>query len=124
MEKTLFSRYKDMINLMLSDGQTKYTANELNTFVGRYESVTGWKRCSNNIYYTTRSYQSLLRRLGCITKIKRGLWQINAPIPEWFTARHLNALVYPSLTLPDLEANSTHWQSLPAEHKVNPFKQV
>ena len=36
-KKTLFSHYKKMINDIWDEGFRKYTANELNTFVGRFE---------------------------------------------------------------------------------------
>ena len=112
-QATLFSRYKRMINLMWADGFRKYTANELNTFVGHYEASSGWKRMTNNRYYTTRTYQTALKQLGCITMIKRGLWQINAPIPEWFGSFHMSAFSSRS-ALAELERSSTYWQSLHA----------
>lgn len=120
---TLFARYKNMINNMWADGQRKYTANELNMFVGSYETSTSWKNWNNNPYYSTRLYQSLLKRLGCITMIKRGVWQINAPIPEWFSSLHLYALTN-TWHCKELEKSSLVWQSLPAEHKVNPWKSI
>jgi hypothetical protein len=118
---TLFSRYKRMINTLLAEGFTKYTANELNTFVGQYEKITSWKRWNNSPYYTTRTYQTALKELGCITKIKRGLWQMNGPIPEWFGSFHIGALSS-KYALKDLEDHSIYWMNLPDEHKVNPWK--
>ena len=120
---TLFARYKNMINNMWADGQRKYTANELNMFVGSYEHSTSWKKWNNNPYYSTRLYQSLLKRVGCITMVKRGVWQINAPIPEWFSSLHLYALTNTWHCM-QLEKSSLVWQSLPAEHKVNPWKSI
>ncbi len=122
-EMTLFARYKNMINTMWDEGFRKYTANELNTFVGYHETSTSWKRWNNNPYYSTRLYQSLLKRLGCISMVKRGVWQINAPIPEWFSSLHLYALTN-TWHCNELEKSSTVWQSLPAEHKVNPWKSI
>lgn len=119
-EMTLFARYKNMINLLWADGQRKYTANELNIFVGVHENMTAWKRWNNNPFYTTRTYQTALKQLGCVTKIKHGLWRINAPIPEWFGSFHLSAFTNDG-SLAELEKSSTYWKSLPAEHKVNPF---
>ena len=121
--QTLFSRYKQMINNMWADGQRRYTANELNTFVGQYESSTPWKRSYNNTFYTTRCYQSALKNLGCITPIKRGLWKINGPIPEWFGSFHINALTS-KWALQELEKSSFYWKSLPENHKVNPWKNI
>ena len=120
---TLFARYKNMINTMWDEGFRKYTANELNTFVGHHENSTIWKHWNNNPYYCTRLYQSLLKRLGCISMVKRGVWQINAPIPEWFSSLHLYALTN-TWHCKELEKSSTVWQSLPAEHKVNPWKSI
>ena len=117
---TLFARYKQMINTLWADGQRKYTAHALNHLVGQYENSTSWKRYNNNPYYTTRLYQSALKQLGCITKIKRGVWQINGPIPEWFGSFHIGALTN-KYTLQSLEGHSTYWNMLRPEHKVNPW---
>ena len=69
-KKTLFSHYKRMINTMWDEGFRKYTANELNTFVGRHENITGWKRSNNNPYYSTRCYQTQLKHLSLNQKRK------------------------------------------------------
>jgi hypothetical protein len=118
---TLFARYKNMINTMYNKGFRKYTANELNTFVGVYENSTRWKSMNNNPYYTTRTYQTALKQLGCITMIKRGLWEINGPIPEWFGSFHINALLNAG-SRRELEKSSFYWQELRESHKVNPWK--
>lgn len=120
-DMTLFARYKNMINTMYNEGFRTYTANELNTFVGAYETKTAWKRWNKNPHYTTRTYQTALKQLGCITKVKRGLWKINGPIPEWFGSFHINALSS-SHSLHELEKTSTYWKSLKPEHKINPWK--
>jgi hypothetical protein len=113
---TLFARYKSFINECLAHGKTEYTAKELNLNVGMYEASTWWKRANNNQYYTTRLYQGLLREFGCLTMVKRGLWKINAPIPEWFGSFHFNGL------RGRIDKNCFYWHNLlPAEHKVNPW---
>ncbi len=122
---TLFSHYKKMINNMWDEGFRKYTANELNTLVGSHENITGWKRWNNNPYYTTRCYQTQLKQLGCITMIKRGLWQINAPIPEWFGSFHIKGLKGGfDLNNKYADHNCIYWKSLPDTHKVNPWKSI
>lgn len=122
-QPTLFSRYKRMINTMLNDGQRSYTAYELNTFVGQYENATLWKRRNSNPYYTTRTYQTLLSDFGCITKIKRGLWQINGPIPEWFGSFHFTGLKRGyDADNKYADHNCQYWKSLPDAHRVNPWK--
>lgn len=113
---TLFGHYKGMINKLWAAGQRSYTASQLNTYVGQYERTTLWKRISNNHYYVTRTYQGLLKELGCITMIKRGLWQINGPIPHWFGSFHINGLKG------QLDHNCEYWNSLHDSHKVNPWK--
>jgi hypothetical protein len=120
---TLFSRYKRMINLMLADGQQHYTSSELNTHVGQYEDGSRWKQMNNNPYYTTRTYQTMLKDLGCISMVRRGLWKINAPIPEWFSSLHLSALSN-SGSRKSLEKSSFVWQNMPQEHKINPWNQI
>lgn len=119
-DMTLFARYKNMINTMWAEGFRRYTANELNTFVGQYENSSRWKRMNNNPYYSTRTYQTVLKHLGCITPVKRGVWQINGPIPEWFGSFHMKALSSEDARR-ELERSSSYWQSLPAKHKVNPW---
>lgn len=122
---SLFSRYKNMINDKWAAGERTYTASELNLFVGDYENTTHWKRATNNPYYTTRNYQTELKELGCITMIKRGLWQINAPIPEWFGSFHFRGLkggFDPNNRYAD--HGCIYWKALPAHHKVNPWKNI
>ena len=118
---TLFARYKWFINTRWRSGSTMYAADELNHYVGRYEDSTQWKRWNNNLYYSTRSYQTALKQLGCITMIKRGLWKINGPIPEWFSSLHLSALSN-KYSMQALEATSHVWKYLPPAHKINPWK--
>lgn len=123
--KTLFSYYKRMINNMWEEGFRKYTANELNTLVGSHEKPTQWKRRGNNPYYTTRSYQTELKQLGCITPIKRGLWQINGPIPEWFGSFHIKGLrggFDPNNILAD--HSCIYWNNLDPKYKINPWKNI
>lgn len=115
-ETTLFARYKDLINYKWTQGHRTYTSYQLNANVGQYENITRWKGASNNQYYVTRTYQTALKELGCITMIKRGLWQINGPIPQWFGSFHINGLKG------QLDGNCTYWNSLPAEHRINPWK--
>jgi hypothetical protein len=119
-KQTLFSRYKNMINELWNLGMRKYTAAELNKFVGDYENSTPWKGAENR-YYTTRMYQTALKHLGCVTKLERGLWQINGPVPEWFGSFHIKALTS-KYALKDLENYSVYWMNLEDEHKVNPWK--
>ena len=121
--KSLFARYKDFINTRWENGFRTYTSRELNAYVGSFEISTRWKFVNNNPYYTTRRYQALLKRLGCISMQKRGLWEINAPIPHWFCSLHLNALLN-STSLKRLESSSHVWQSLPPAHKVNPWRDI
>lgn len=113
---TLFSRYKQMINKFWDSGLRDYKAKDLNDWVGMYEQSSWWKRANNSPYYTTRTYQSQLRQLGCVTMIKRGLWKINGPIPEWFGSFHFNGLKG-NLSDP----SNFYWHQLPAMHKVNPW---
>ena len=115
---TLFARYKRMINLMWEDGQRRYTSQELNIHVGQYEASSSWKRLYNNPYYTTRNYQTMLKQLGCIKKIKRGLWEINAPIPSWFSSLHLYALLNTG-SRQSLEKSSNVRNNLVPQHKIN-----
>lgn len=118
---TLFNRYKNMINRLWSQGERQYTATTLNNLVGVYEKETHWKKWNKCPYYTTRTYQTQLRDLGCITMVKRGVWQINGPIPEWFGSFHLRGLTS-SDALKNLEKSSFYWQSLSEEHKINPWR--
>ena len=113
---TLFAHYKNMINTLYADGFRTYTANELRAFVGSHENVTNYKRWNKCPYYTTRWYQTRLKHLGCITPIKRGLWKINAPIPEWFGSFHIKGLKG------QLGEDCIYWNELDEKYKINPWK--
>ena len=117
--KTLFAHYKEFINKTWGNAfvgdDSLYTSKDLNNNVGKYEHITHWKR-GRNRYYLTRIYQTALKDLGCITMVKRGLWKINAPIPEWFGSYHFAGLQG------RLEDKSNfYWNSLPLYQKVNPW---
>ena len=124
-EPTLFTLYKRFINRKVAAGETTYTAAQLNRHVGCYENTTPWKRASNNPYYTTRGYQTLLKHLGCITPVKRGLWSINGSIPEWFGSFHFTGLKG-GYDLNNTYADHTcmYWKQLPLMHKINPWQGV
>lgn len=125
LKPTLFARYKDMINAFWEDGKRTYTSKDLNNYVGTYENETWWKRGNNNPYYTTRLYQGLLRQFGCVSMVKRGLWQINGPVPNWFGSFHFKGLRggY-DMNNKYADHNCFYWNNLPAEHKINPWKNI
>lgn len=125
LKPTLFTRYKDMINAFWEDGKRTYTSKDLNNYVGTYENETWWKRGNNNPYYTTRLYQGLLRQFGCVSMVKRGLWQINGPVPNWFGSFHFKGLRggY-DMNNKYADHNCFYWNNLPAEHKINPWKNI
>ena len=124
-EPTLFTLYKRFINKKVAAGETTYTAAELNRHVGCYEKITPWKRANNSPYYTTRRYQTLLKHLGCITPVKRGLWSINGSIPEWFGSFHFTGLKG-GYDLNNTYADHTcmYWKQLPLMHKINPWQGI
>lgn len=47
------------------------------------EVVTGWKRMNNNPKYTTRMYVCHLMKTGFLTRVSRGVYRLNALIPDW-----------------------------------------
>ncbi len=47
------------------------------------EVVTRWKKMNNNPKYTTRMYVSHLNTLGFLTRVKQGVYRLNAHIPDW-----------------------------------------
>ena len=114
-----------MINAFWEDGKRTYTSKDLNNYVGTYENETWWKRGNNNPYYTTRLYQGLLRQFGCVSMVKRGLWQINGPVPNWFGSFHFKGLRggY-DMNNKYADHNCFYWNNLPAEHKINPWKNI
>jgi hypothetical protein len=86
---SLFDRTCRFIN-SIPVGET-YSTQEYISEVGQYEKDTRWKQQSQNRYYTTYGYRSMLR--GTFTKqVKRGLWVVTKHIPEWFDYGHLNTL--------------------------------
>ena len=69
-----------------------YTTQEYISAVGQYENNTRWKTYSNNRYYTTYGYRSLLRATGFTKQVKRGVWVVLKHVPYWFDYGHLNTL--------------------------------
>lgn len=47
------------------------------------EQVTRWKAMNKNPKYTTRMYVSHLNTLGFLTRVKQGVYRLNAHIPDW-----------------------------------------
>ena len=88
---TLFQRFKNFVNSKPIG--TVYTTDELYRAVGLWESSTWWKRSTKQRMYRTSTYQTYLKRLGALEKIKRGKWRIVAHIPEWFYSKHMNYLL-------------------------------
>ena len=125
MSPTLFTLYKRFINKKVAAGETTYTAAELNRHVGCYENITPWKRANNSPYHITRGYQTLLKQLGCITPVKRGLWSINGNIPEWFGSFHFTGLKggY-DLNNTYADHNCIYWKQLPLVYKINPWQGI
>lgn len=130
MQISLFQRYKAYIN-SLSIGET-YTTDDLYDNVGRYESETMWKRWHKQRMYRTATYQTYLKRLGALEKIKRGKWKVLHHIPEWFYSKHANYLLGYSdrsraESLAVLEASGCPDEAIasiyiPEKHRINPFK--
>jgi hypothetical protein len=117
---TQFQRLKNFIN-QVGEGNT-FTTKQLQAAVGVHENGTPWKRFNNNPYYTTYLYRSQLRNMGCLSNVKRGLWKVEHNIPVWFGSFHFKGL-HGGYDLNNIYAeHSFYWNNLPAEHKVNPFK--
>jgi hypothetical protein len=128
---TLFQRFKNFVNS--KPVGTVYTTDELYRAVGLWESSTWWKRSNNQRMYRTSTYQTYLKRLGALEKIKRGKWRIVAHIPEWFYSKHMNYLlgysdkkqaedrsVLEASGCPDGIIDSIY---IPSNERHNPFKQ-
>ncbi len=88
---TLFQRFKHFVNSK-PIGST-YTTDELYNNVGRYENETWWKKLNRQRMYRTSTYQTYLKRLGALEKIKRGKWKVLDHIPDWFYSKHMNHLL-------------------------------
>jgi len=116
-EQTLFSHLKEYINDNWNWGTTgEFTTKHMRGRIGKYETLTPFKKFGNNPNYTLHLYLGQLRQLGCITRIKHGKYKINAPIPDWFGSYHFDGLKG-RLNAP----SNLYWNSLPTEHKVNPW---
>jgi hypothetical protein len=87
---SLFDRTCRFINS--SSAGESYTTKDYISTVGQYENNTRWKTYSNNRYYTTYGYRSLLRATGFTKQVKRGVWVKLKHIPDWFDYGHLNTL--------------------------------
>ena len=70
-----------------------FTSQEYIDEVGHYENLTRWKRQSNNQHYICHQYKGYLGRGGFIKNIKRGTWEVQKHIPEWFNLGHLQYLI-------------------------------
>ena len=114
-QKTLFQHVKQFINERY-DGPKWFTTQQMRNAIGHYENRTSWKRYSKNPNYVMHIYVGYLRKLGCITRTKRGHYKINAPIPQWFGSYHFDGL---KGRLDD--SSNIYWNTLPSEHQVNPW---
>jgi hypothetical protein len=88
---TLFQRFKNFVNSK-PIGST-YTTDELYNAVGKHESETWWKRMNKQRMYRTSTYQTYLKRLGALEKVKRGKWKVLDHIPDWFYSKHMHYLL-------------------------------
>lgn len=118
MEKmTLFGHLKDFINTRWTwTYDAEFTTDNMRGRIGHHERLTGWKKYHKNPNYVLHSYLGELRELGCITRIGHGKYKINGPIPEWFGSYHFKGL---KGKLND--KSNLYWNSLPDNHKVNPW---
>jgi hypothetical protein len=119
---TLFGRFKTFINSK-PVGCT-YTTRELMMTVGIHENSTSYKKSNGNPHYTTAYYQTKLKDWGCLTHVKRGIWKINGHIPTWFSTFHFEFTDSNINYFDARRAQCMYWQSLPAEHKTNPWMDV
>jgi len=116
-EQTLFSHLKEYINDNWNWGSTGiFTTKHMRERIGKYENLTWFKKSNKNPNYTLHLYLGQLRQLGCITRVERGRYKINASIPEWFGSYHFDGLKG-RLNAP----SNFYWNGLPTEHKVNPW---
>jgi len=89
-----------------------YTSTELNSHVGIHEVPSHLKRGNNNPYYTTRGYQTLLKKGGFIKMKKRGTWVVQLNVPDWFTLAHLYTLVGVPYSSTYFNGNTNKWVSV------------
>lgn len=80
MEKTLYQACKEFVNKVGAGNEFK--TKEFTNEVGDYCTPTRWNLSNNNPYYRAHTYKTFFKNAGIITQIKRGLWKVNAPIPE------------------------------------------
>lgn len=116
-KRTLFQRLKTFINFAYDHNDSRiFTTHGMCSYVNEpFTNSTPWKRWSKNPNYTTHLYLGHLRKLGAVTRVKRGVYKINAPIPEWFSSIHFNGL------LGRTDGKNRYWNSLPDSQKVNPW---
>lgn len=120
---TLFQRLKDFLNSKYRNTLVRqdaiFTTKEMRKEIGQYERLTYWKKYNKNPNYVLHCYLGELHTLGAITRVKHGAYRINGAIPQWFGSFHFKGL---GGYLND-ESN-IYWNSLPQEHKVNPWSNV
>lgn len=114
---TLFQRLKTFINFSYDHNDDRiFTTHNMCSYVSEpFTNSTPWKRWYKNPNYTTHLYLGHLRKLGAVTRVRRGVYKINAPIPEWFSSIHFNEL------LGRTDGKNKYWNSLPDSQKVNPW---
>lgn len=78
--KNIFHAVKHIINSNIGDNVRVAAICDATDDI---EIVTRWKRGTNNPKYTTRKYVTALLKTGFITRLKRGIYHVNAPIPDW-----------------------------------------
>ncbi len=119
-QTTLFQHLKEFINNKWAwTDDAQFTTKQMREKIGKCENRTWWKEANKNPNYVLHTYLGQLRELGCITRVSHGKYKINRGIPEWFGSFHFNGLKG------KLEHyNNLYWNSLPPQHKVNPWEEV
>jgi len=119
-QTTLFQHLKEFINNKWAwTDDAQFTTKQMREKIGKFENLTWWKEANKNPNYVLHTYLGQLHMLGCITRVGHGKYKINGAIPEWFGSFHFNGLKG------KLEHyNNLYWNSLPPQHKVNPWDEV
>lgn len=117
---TLFARLKDFINTRWAwSDNPQFTTKELRDMIGEYENQTGWKKFNKQPNYLMHCYLGELHALGCIERVKHGVYEINGRIPGWFGSYHFKGL---KGELND--SSNLYWNALPGWQKINPWSTV
>lgn len=79
----LYQAIKNFIN-SVGEGN-EFTTKQLTDAVDPYVNKTRWNLSNNNPFYRVHSYKTMIKRVGLISQVERGLFRVERLIPDEVT---------------------------------------